>query len=185
MNHEELKEILVEQLKDIYSAEKQLTKALPKMAQAATTEELSTGFEEHLKQTKGHVRRIETILEELGESTKGPACKGMEGLVEEGGEVIENDEFEGEAKDVALIAAAQRVEHYEIAAYGCVRTYAERLGLDEAVSLLEQTLEEEKQTDQKLNQISETLIENAEMENQSGQPGKTGERGRKTKAARA
>ena len=184
MNHEQLKEILVEQLKDIYSAEKQLTKALPKMAQAATTEELSGGFEAHLKQTKGHVERLETILEELGENTKGPACKGMEGLIEEGSEVIENDEFEGEAKDVALIAAAQRVEHYEIAAYGCVRAYAERLGLDEAVSLLDHTLEEEKQTDQKLNQISETLIENAQMETEE-QPGRASDRGRKTKAARA
>jgi ferritin-like metal-binding protein YciE len=184
MNHEQLKEILVEQLKDIYSAEKQLTKALPKMAQAATTEELSSGFEAHLKQTRGHMERLETILEELGENTKGPACKGMEGLVEEGGEVIENDEFEGEAKDVALIAAAQRVEHYEIAAYGCVRAYAERLGLDEAVSLLEHTLEEEKQTDQKLNQISETLIENAQTETE-GQRGRTSDRARKTKAARA
>jgi len=182
MNHEELKEILVEQLKDIYSAEKQLTKALPKMAQAATTKQLSGGFEEHLKQTKGHVQRIETILEELGENTKGPVCKGMEGLVEEGSEVIEDDELEGEAKDVALIAAAQRVEHYEIAAYGCVRAYAEQLGMDEAASLLEQTLEEEKQTDQKLNQISQTLIENADMGTEGGPQGKTG---RKTRAARA
>lgn len=161
MDQTELKEILVEQLKDLYSAEKQLVKALPKMAKAATTEQLSSGFEEHLEQTKGHVQRLETILEqELDENTKGPVCKGMEGLVEEGSEIIEDDELEGQGKDIALIAAAQRVEHYEIAAYGCVRTYAEQLGLEEATSLLERTLEEEKETDQKLNKISEDLLKN-------------------------
>lgn len=173
MNQVELKEILVEQLKDLYSAERQLIKALPKMAKAATTEELSSGFEEHLQQTKGHVERLETILqEELNESTKGPACKGMEGLVEEGSEIIEDDDLEGEGKDVALIAAAQRVEHYEIAAYGCVRTYAEQLGLENAASLLEQTLEEERETDAKLNKVSKALLKNV---NATG----------KTKAARA
>jgi ferritin-like metal-binding protein YciE len=159
MNQSELKEILVEQLKDLYSAEQQLVKALPKMAKAATTDELSSGFEEHLEQTKGHVQRLKTILEEeLDESTRGPVCKGMEGLVEEGSEVIKDDQLEGEAKDIALIAAAQRVEHYEIAAYGCVRTYAEQLGLENAASLLEQTLEEEKETDAKLNKVSEALL---------------------------
>jgi|SRR5690348_8374892 len=159
MDQTELKEILVEQLKDLYSAEKQLVKALPKMAKAATTEQLSSGFEEHLEQTKGHVKRLETILEEeLDESTRGPVCKGMEGLVEEGSEIIKDDELEGEGKDIALIAAAQRVEHYEIAAYGCVRTYAEQLGLGEAASLLEETLEEEKMTDENLNKVSEALL---------------------------
>ena len=159
MDQTELKEILVEQLKDLYSAEKQLVKALPKMAKAATTEQLSSGFEEHLEQTKGHVKRLETILEEeLDESTRGPVCKGMEGLVEEGSEIIKDDELEGEGKDIALIAAAQRVEHYEIAAYGCVRTYAQQLGLGEAASLLEETLEEEKLTDEKLNKVSEALL---------------------------
>ena len=181
MDQNELKEILVEQLKDLYSAEKQLVKALPKMAKAATTEELSNGFKQHLEQTKGHVQRLETIFEDMGESTRGPVCKGMEGLVEEGSEVIEDDEFEDEAKDVALIAAAQRVEHYEIAAYGCVRTYAERLGLDDAASLLQQTLEEEKETDEKLNEISESLIKNVESEAEE----RESRRGTKTKAARA
>jgi ferritin-like metal-binding protein YciE len=161
MDETELKEILVEQLKDLYSAGKQLVKALPKMAKAATTEELTSEFEEHLEQTKGHVQRLETILEqELDENTKGPACKGMEGLVEEGSEIIDDDELEGEGKDIALIAAAQRVEHYGIAAYGCVRTYAERLGLGDAASLLAQTLEEEKKTDAKLNKVSEALLKN-------------------------
>jgi ferritin-like metal-binding protein YciE len=183
MNQSDLKEILVEQLKDIYSAEKQLVKALPKMAKAATTEELSSGFEEHLEQTKEHVQRLETILEEMDESTRGPACKGMEGLVEEGSEVIEDDELEDEAKDIALIASAQRVEHYEIAAYGCVRTYAEQLGMEDAASLLEQTLEEEKETDERLNLVSETLlkaVETREDEEQEKPQGRA-----RTKAARA
>jgi ferritin-like metal-binding protein YciE len=164
MNQNELKQILVEQLKDLYSAERQLVKALPKMAKAATTEELSNGFREHLEQTKGHAQRLETILENLDESAKGPVCKGMEGLVEEGSEIIEDDELEGESKDVALIAAAQRVEHYEIAGYGCVRTYAEQLGLNDAASLLQQTLEEEKETDEKLNELSGSLIKNVEVD---------------------
>ena len=159
MDQTELREVLVEQLKDLYSAERQLVKALPKMAKAATTEQLSSGFEEHLEQTKGHVQRLETILEEeLDETTRGPACKGMEGLVEEGSEIIKDDELEGEGKDIALIAAAQKVEHYEIAAYGCVRTYAEQLGLRDAARLLQQTLEEEKKTDAKLNKVSEALL---------------------------
>jgi ferritin-like metal-binding protein YciE len=182
MNSTELKEVLTEQLKDIYSAEKQLVKALPKMAKAASTDELSNGFEEHLEQTKGHVQRLETIFEEMEESPKGPTCKGMEGLIEEGSEVIGDDELEGESKDLALIAAAQRVEHYEIAAYGCVRAFAEQLGMDDAVSLLEQTLEEEKETDQKLNQVSETLLENVQGE---GEGEETRPRRPRTKAARA
>jgi ferritin-like metal-binding protein YciE len=183
MKQQELKDILVEQLQDLYSAEKQLLKALPKMAKAANSDELSGGFEEHLKQTKGHVQRLETILAEL-ETTRGPVCKGMEGLVAEGKETIEDDELEGEAKDVALIAAAQRVEHYEVAAYGCVRAYAEQLGMDDAVSLLEQTLEEEKETDQKLNEISERFVENVESGTEKENEAASS-RGRKTKAARA
>lgn len=185
MTQQELKDILVEQLKDLYSAEKQLIKALPKMAKAANSDELSSGFEQHLEQTKGHVQRIETILEELEETTRGPVCKGMEGLVAEGKETIEDDELEGEAKDVALIAAAQRVEHYEIAAYGCVRAYAEQLGMDDAVSLLEQTLEEEKETDQKLNEISERFVENVESGTEAEENEVASSRVRKTKAARA
>jgi ferritin-like metal-binding protein YciE len=184
MNQTELKEILVEQLKDLYSAEKQLVKALPKMAKAATADELSSGFKEHLEQTKEHVQRLETILEEMDEGTRGPVCRGMEGLVEEGSEVIEDDELEGDGKDVALIAAAQRVEHYEIAGYGCVRTYAEQLGMEDAASLLEQTLEEEKETDEKLNTVSESLLQAVEAGSEDEDQEKPQGRAR-TKAARA
>jgi ferritin-like metal-binding protein YciE len=157
MNKNDLHELYIEQLRDLYSAENQLVKALPKMAEATTTDELRTAFEEHLEQTQGHVQRLETIFENLGEKPTGEKCKGMEGLVAEGSEVIENDDFEGELKDAALIAAAQRVEHYEIAGYGTVRTFASLLEDDEAVELLEQTLEEEKETDQKLTEIAESV----------------------------
>jgi ferritin-like metal-binding protein YciE len=149
MEHQALRELYVDELKDIYNAENQLVKALPKMAKAATSDELRTGFEEHLEQTRGHVQRLEQIFKELGEKPSGKKCKGMEGLVAEGQEMMGED-FEDDVMDAALISAAQRVEHYEIAAYGTVRTYAELLGEDTAVQLLEQTLEEEKETDQKL-----------------------------------
>jgi len=140
MHNNSLKELYVEELRDIYDAENQLVKALPEMAKAATSEELRSGFEEHLEQTKEHVRRLEQVLNDLGEKAKGKKCKGMQGLVSEGKEVIGED-FEDDVKDAALISAAQRVEHYEIAAYGTVRTYAEILGEQNAVSLLEKTLE--------------------------------------------
>jgi ferritin-like metal-binding protein YciE len=125
---------------------------LPKMAKAATSEELSAGFEEHLEQTKGHVQRLETIFKQLGESPKGKKCKGMEGLIQEGSEAIE--EHEGAVLDAALIGAAQRVEHYEIAGYGTVIAFAEELGESEHVSLLNETLEEEKATDEKLSELA-------------------------------
>ena len=120
MKENALKELYIDELRDIYNAENQLTKALPKTAKAATSDELRAGFEEHFEQTKGHVERLEQIFQELGEKPTGKKCKGMEGLVEEGDEMIEEDELEGEALDAGLISAAQRVEHYEIAAYGCV-----------------------------------------------------------------
>src|ERR1700675_946877 len=142
-----LRELYIDELRDIYNAENQLTKALPKMAKAATSDELRAGFEEHLEQTRGHVERLERLFMELDEKRTGKKCKGMEGLVEEGDEMIKRDELEGEALDAGLISAAQRVEHYEIAAYGCVRTYANLLGEDDAAGLLEQTLKEEKETD--------------------------------------
>ena len=123
MENNTLRELYVDELRDIYDAEKQLIKALPKMAEAATSEDLRTGFEEHLEQTKGHAERLEQIFSELGEKPTGKKCKGMQGLVSEGSEMIDED-FEGEVKDAGLISAAQRVEHYEIAAYGTVRTYA-------------------------------------------------------------
>lgn len=152
----ELKEIFVDELKDIYSAESQLLKALPKMAKAAESNELRSGFERHLDQTKEHVARLEQIFEGLGEKPTGKKCVGMEGLIKEGGEAIEED-YEGEAKDSLLIGAAQRVEHYEIAAYGTVRAMAEKLGERQAVTILSKTLQEEKDTDEKLTQLAEKM----------------------------
>jgi len=147
-----LKELYIDELKDLYSAENQLVKALPKMAKAATSPDLRAGFEEHLEQTKVHVQRLETIFEQFGESPKGKKCKGMEGLIEEGSEAIE--EYEGELLDAALIGAAQRVEHYEMAGYGTVSAFAEELGESEHVTLLKETLEEEKETDEKLSGLA-------------------------------
>jgi ferritin-like metal-binding protein YciE len=153
---EGLKELYIDELKDLYNAENQLVKALPKMAKAASSEELSQGFEEHLEQTRGHVQRLEKIFKSLGESPKGKKCKGMEGLVAEGTEVMEED-FEDSVMDAALIGAAQRVEHYEIAAYGTVCAFAEELGETEQASLLNETLKEEKKTDEKLTKLAEQI----------------------------
>jgi ferritin-like metal-binding protein YciE len=180
MQESALKDLYVDELRDIYNAENQLIKALPKMAKAATSADLRAGFEAHLKQTEGHVKRLEQIFEDLGEKAAGKKCKGMEGLVEEGKEMIEDDELEGEALDAGLISAAQRVEHYEIAAYGCVRTYAKLLDENEAASLLEQTLTEEKETDQKLTKLAEKI--NVEAD---GEEGKHEGSTQKGKAARA
>jgi ferritin-like metal-binding protein YciE len=148
-----LRDLYIDELRDIYSAETQMVKALPKLAKAATSEQLRSGFEEHLEQTRGHVSRLEQIFEALEEKPTGKKCAGMEGLVKEGGERIKGD-FEGEVKDAGLIAAAQRVEHYEIAAYGSVRAFAELLNERKAVDLLSQTLEEEKETDKKLTELA-------------------------------
>lgn len=156
MQENQLKELYVEELKDIYSAENQLVKALPKMAKAATSEDLRAGFEEHLEQTKEHVARLEKIFKALGESPKGKTCKGMQGLITEGSEMIDEDP-EPEMLDAGLISAAQRVEHYEIAAYGCVATYAELLGEDDAAELLRTTENEEKETDEKLTELSKEI----------------------------
>jgi ferritin-like metal-binding protein YciE len=156
MAEKNLKSVFVDELRDIYSAEQQLIKALPKMAKAATSEELRSGFEQHLEQTKEHAARIEKIFSSMGEPAKGKKCKGMEGIVSEGGEVMSED-YEGAVMDAALISAAQRVEHFEMAAYGAVHAYAELMGESEAASLLEQTLEEEKATDQKLTDLSKQI----------------------------
>ncbi len=169
MTIDNLRDLYKEQLEDLYSAEQQLIKALPKMAKAASSEELRTAFEDHLEQTRGHAERIETIFEEMGEKLTAKKCKAMEGLVKEGSEVIEED-MEDSLKDAALIAAAQRVEHYEMAGYGCVKAYATRLGDEEAASLLEQTLDEEKEADELLNGIAEEL--NIEIPQESGQSAK-------------
>ena len=141
MELETLKDLYIHELKDLYSAEKQLTKALPKMAKAASDEQLADGFQKHLEQTEEHVNRLEQILESHDETTRGPRCKGMEGLIEEGKEIIEEDADE-EVRDAGLISAAQHVEHYEIAGYGCARTYAELLGDTKGAQLLRTTLEE-------------------------------------------
>lgn len=167
MKENALKELYIDELRDIYNAENQLTKALPKMAKAATSEELRGGFEGHFKQTKGHVERLEQIFKELGAKPTGKKCKGMEGLVEEGEEMIKEDELEDEARDAGLISAAQRVEHYEIAAYGCARTYANLLGEGDAAALLDQTLKEEKETDQKLTKLAEKINVEAETQERS------------------
>ena len=181
-----LKELYVDELKDIYSAETQLVKALPKMAQAASSEELRQGFEQHLEQTKGHVQRLEKIFEALGESPKGKKCKGMEGLVEEGEEAIGED-FEDSVMDAALIGAAQRVEHYEIAAYGTVCAFAEELGETEQASLLTETLEEEKETDEKLTELAQQINAQAnesDAEDEEKEEGKKAESAGKKKSRR-
>jgi ferritin-like metal-binding protein YciE len=152
-----LRELYVEQLKDLYDAEQQLIKALPKLAEASSSDELRNAFEEHLDQTGQHAQRIEQIFEGMGQKAKAQKCKGMEGLVKEGSEILKEEDIDGEVKDAALIAAAQRVEHYEIAGYGTVRTYANLLGEDEAANLLQQTLDEEKEADQALNEIAEQI----------------------------
>jgi ferritin-like metal-binding protein YciE len=156
MQQNRLKHLYIEELKDIYSAENQMVKALPKMAKAATAPDLRAGFEEHLAQTKEHVSRLEQIFKGLGDNPTGKKCKGMEGLIAEGAEMIEEDPFPEEL-DAGLISAAQRVEHYEIAAYGCVAAYAKLLGEDEAVALLKKTLDEEKKTDEKLTELSSKI----------------------------
>jgi len=144
-----IEELFINELKDIYSAEKQITKALPKMAKATTSPELKAAFESHLEETMGQIQRLEQIFETLGKTGRGKVCHGMQGVLEEGSEVLK-DTKKGGIRDAALISAAQRVEHYEMAAYGCVREYANLLGKRDIAKLLEQTLEEEKAADEKL-----------------------------------
>ena len=154
MSVESLEKLLVHDLKDLYSAEKQLLQALPRMAKAATEPRLKEAFEKHEKQTQEHVRRIEKIFEQLEGSPSGKKCKGMEGLIEEGKEILQ-EEMPEPIRNAALIGAAQKVEHYEMAAYGTAREFAERLGMAEAARLLQKTLEEEEQTDKLLTSIAE------------------------------
>lgn len=162
-----LEDFLMEELKDLYSAEKQLTKALPKMAKAANSDDLKKAFEDHLKETEGQVARLEKISKLAGRSLAGKKCKAMEGLIEEGKEIMEED-CTPEVRDVALIAAAQKVEHYEIASYGCAKTYARLLGYSEVEELLEETQQEESAADETLTGLSEELnaeaLEPAETE---------------------
>ena len=152
-----LHDLFIHELKDIYSAEKQLVKALPKMAKAASSEKLREGIKEHLEQTEEQVERLEQIFESLDATARGIKCAAMEGLIKEGSEVMHED-AEPAVKDAALIAAAQKVEHYEIAAYGTLVTFASLMGHDEAQRLLETTLEEEKETDRKLTELAESEI---------------------------
>ncbi len=157
MKLDSLQKLFVEQLQDLYSAEKQLVQALPKMAKAASSPQLQQGFTTHLEQTKGHAERLEKMFKTLGSTHGSKKCKAMEGLIAEGQEMMQEDATP-EVMDAGLIAAAQRVEHYEIAGYGTVRAYARMLGQQEALRLIEQTLEEEKQTDEKLTQLAESTI---------------------------
>ncbi|HEY2587134.1 MAG TPA: ferritin-like domain-containing protein [Tepidisphaeraceae bacterium] len=157
MHMQDLQDLYIEELRDIYNAEKQLVKALPKMAKKASHDELKQAFTTHLEETKGHVERLEQIFEKLGKRAGGKTCKAMQGIVEEGKDMMEED-AEPEVLDAALIAAAQRAEHYEIAAYGTVRTYAKLLGDEKAAKLLQTTLDEEGNTDKKLTQLAESSI---------------------------
>ena len=157
MSMDSLKDLYIDELKDLYNAENQLLKALPKMAKKASAPELKRAFQDHLVQTEGHVNRLEKIFKGLGEKPTGKTCKAMKGLVEEGKEIIEED-GDDSVLDAALIGAAQRVEHYEIAGYGVVRTFASLLGENTAVDLLQRTLNEEGETDKKLTALAETVI---------------------------
>lgn len=157
MELETLKDLYVHELKDLYSAENQLIKALPKMAKAAKNRQLSSAFNQHLQQTKRQAKRLEQILKSHGESTRGPKCEGMEGLIAEGDKMARED-AEDEVRDAGLIAAAQRVEHYEIAGYGCAHTYAQLLRDTKGARLLDTSLQEESATDKKLTKLARSVI---------------------------
>ena len=157
MELETLKDLYIDELKDLWSAEKQLAKALPKMAKAANHPELAAAFRTHAKETEQHVARLERICKDLGVSPRGKKCVGMEGLIEEGNELIQEKPDE-DVLDAGLISKAQHVEHYEMAGYGTVRTYARQLGYDEQADLLQQTLDEEGKTDHLLTALAESGI---------------------------
>lgn len=161
MKLETLKDLYIHELKDLFSAENQIIKALPKMAKAASNAQLAAGFKEHLAQTKEHVARLEKILKSHDETTRGPKCKGMEGVLKEGAEMIEEDAAE-DVRDAGLISAAQRVEHYEMAGYGTARTYAGLLGDRQGQKLLQTTLDEEGATDKKLTKLAAKINVDAE-----------------------
>lgn len=172
MSLDSLQALYTSELKDLYSAENQLLKALPKMVKAATSPDLSEAFKAHLEETKGHVERLEEVFQELGASPKGKKCKAMEGLIEEASELLKEDAAP-EVLDAALIAAAQRVEHYEMAGYGCVRTYAKVLGFKKSAALLQATLDEEGAADKKLTTLAEGGINNeANSEEEAVAPAK-------------
>jgi len=173
-----LQDMLVDELRDLYHAEKQLTKALPKLAKAATHDDLREAFESHLEETRGHVSRLEEVFAALDEPAKAKPCAGMAGIIEEGSGMMKED-AEAAVMDAGLIAAGQRAEHYEMAAYGTCIAWAGQLGLDEVVSLLEQTLEEEKAADQKLSNLAEQEINPAAVtQGQEGEEAASAKRGR-------
>ena len=157
MKLDTLNKLYVEELRDIYNAETQLLKALPKMAKGASSEELRQAFEDHLDETREHVDRLEDIFKALDEKATGKTCKAMKGLVEEGSEIL-SEKGEDSVLDAGIIAAAQKIEHYEIATYGTLRTWANLLGEDEAAELLQQTLDEEGDTDKRLNELAEEIV---------------------------
>ena len=158
MKLDSLHQLYVHELKDMYNGEQQILKALPKMARNASSPQLRAAFEGHLEQTRGHVDRLEQIFQKLDEPTKGQKCKGLEGIISEGEEMVENEDAPPAVADAALIAAAQRVEHYEMAAYGTVCNYARRLRFEDQARLLHQTLQEEIATDKKLTTIADSYI---------------------------
>ena len=157
MKLDTLKKLYIEELRDVYSAEQQLVKALPKMAKGASSGELREAIETHLEETKGQIERLEQIFEGLDESPKGKTCQAMKGLIEEGSEILD-EKGEESVLDAGIIAAAQKVEHYEIATYGTLRTWADLLNQDEAAGLLQDTLDEEGEADKKLNELAEEIV---------------------------
>jgi len=157
MKLDTLKTLYTNELRDLYNAEGQLLKALPKMAKAASSDELKDAFEKHLEQTKSHVERLEEVFEDIGEKPKGKTCRAMKGLIEEGSEILQEDGEES-VIDAGIIVAAQKVEHYEIAGYGSVRTFAQLLGKDRSAELLQTTLEEESEANQLLNKLAEDIV---------------------------
>ncbi len=165
-----VRELLIDEMKDLYDAEKQLVKALPKMVKAASNQELSQAFENHLEQTRGHVQRLEQAFELLGEKAKSKPCAAMKGLIEEAGEQLEEG-LDGPLLDSAIICAAQKVEHYEIAGYGTLSAWAKSLGLDDVAALLDETLSEEKAANEKLTDVGGEVLSEAEA-SESGAPKK-------------
>jgi len=177
----DLHELFLEQLADLYDAEKQLVKALPKMAESASSSELKSAFQEHLDQTERHVERLEAVFEIAGKPARGKKCEAMEGLIAEGKDMME--ESEPNVRDAALIDAAQKVEHYEIASYGCLRTWSDLLELDQASTLLQETFDEEKETDERLTDIASSI--NVEAREEANEPETRQKRGRKTARSRS
>jgi ferritin-like metal-binding protein YciE len=170
-----MEDLFLEEIRDLMDAEKQIVKALPKMAKAATSQELASAFNEHLEQTRGHVDRLDRIFSELGVKSGGVKCDGMDGLIKEGEDMIDMTDS-GLVRDAALISAAQRVEHYEMAGYGSARTFAQLLGRTEAADLLDETLDEEKETDERLTEIAESMVNERALAESGGRTGAIGSR---------